>query len=444
MPKTNVTNQGVENLTDFQTALAALEASMRHEEEPEAIIDGLLRGTAEFYGADRAYVIEADWDLAIGLNTYEWCAAHAESQRDDMQFLNMEIFPRWKRHLEKSEPVIIENVEDLKEENPAEYAFFTKCEVQTLIATPFSKQLNQGYIGVDNPTRFGTDPAFLFIVAYAIVCELNEIKLLQAKDAASRASKYNPTDVYVNGFAGLEIINSGGTLTGDQIKADQSYTLLAYLFLNHNKTLPIENLAEVVCQYDASDNPYRAVKNVVYRTKRILSVIGLDTLIIGRGGTFILNPEYNIYTDFDRFEDACLRLKNEQNPERRSALYHGAVELYKGLLFPRINELWLIQQAMYYQSLFLQVIKGYIRTKMEIKDYILVQKAATEGLNIDPYDSELNTYVIISMCAQGNVSMAKTFLNTAQEHMSLAQIETAKKFIQKKSMCSCDEANAEP
>lgn len=59
---------------DFQTALGLLEERLRSLEDSEDIIDGLLQGAAEFYGAARAFVIEADWDLKIGLLTYEWCA----------------------------------------------------------------------------------------------------------------------------------------------------------------------------------------------------------------------------------------------------------------------------------------------------------------------------------------------------------------------------------
>lgn len=58
---------------DFQTALGLLEERLRSLEESEDIINGLLQGAAEFYGAARASVIEADWDLKIGLLTYECC-----------------------------------------------------------------------------------------------------------------------------------------------------------------------------------------------------------------------------------------------------------------------------------------------------------------------------------------------------------------------------------
>lgn len=63
---------------DFQTALRLLEERLRSLEDSEDIINGLLQGAAEFYGAARASVVEADWVLKIGLLTYEWCAEGVE------------------------------------------------------------------------------------------------------------------------------------------------------------------------------------------------------------------------------------------------------------------------------------------------------------------------------------------------------------------------------
>lgn len=82
-----------------------------------------------------------------------------------------------------------------------------------------------------------------------IVLELNEIKQQQSLLAATKASKYNPEDIHINFFGGMEIIGPKGTLTGEDIKADQCYLLLAYLILNHKKNFSIDTLAEIICPY---------------------------------------------------------------------------------------------------------------------------------------------------------------------------------------------------
>jgi len=414
----------------FHRGMSVLEASLRNTEDSEAIISGLLKGAAEFYGASRASVVEADWDLGIGVITYEWCKDGVSAQRDKLQCLPMEKFPRWRKALRANKPVVISDLQRLEKVYPDEAAFFREYGVTTLLAAPFSKRINQGFIAVDDPTRYTDDPVFLFIASYAVVVELNEIKQQQSLLAATKASKYNPEDIHINFFGGMEIISSKGTLTGEDIKADQCYLLLAYLILNHKKNFTVDTLAEIICPYDELDSPYKVVNNIVYRLRRTLSVIGLDKLVIGKNGTFQINPNFNIHTDFDRFEDACIQLKTEENPDMRHSLYHSAVDMYKGQLLPRCeHELWLMQLSMYYQSLYLQITKGYVCLKMECKDYILAQKTAIDALRFDPKDSELNMYAILAMGFQGNLSMAQTYYTAAKPYLALEHAEVIKKYL---------------
>ena len=191
----------------FHRGMSVLEASLRNTEDSETIISGLLKGAAEFYGASRASVVEADWDLGIGVITYEWCKDGVSAQRDMLQCLPMEKFPRWKKALKANKPLMISDLDGLAKSYPDEAAFFREYGVTTLLAAPFSKRINQGFIAVDDPTRYTDDPVFLFIASYAVVVELNEIKQQQSLLAATKASKYNPEDIHVNFFGGMEIIS---------------------------------------------------------------------------------------------------------------------------------------------------------------------------------------------------------------------------------------------
>jgi len=89
-----------------------------------------------------------------------------------------------------------------------------------------------------------------------------------------------------------------------------------------------------------------------------------------------------------------------------------------------------LQRAgMYYQSLYLQITKGYVRVKMECKDYILAQKTAIDALRFDPKDSELNMYAILTMGFQGNLSMAQTYYTAAKPYLALEHAEVIKKYL---------------
>lgn len=277
----------------FHRGMSVLEASLRNTEDSEAIISGLLKGAAEFYGASRASVVEADWDLGIGVITYEWCKDGVPAQRDMLQCLPMEKFPRWRKALRANKAVVISDLQRLEKVYPDEAAFFREYGVTTLLAAPFSKRINQGFIAVDDPTRYTDDPVFLFIASYAVVVELNEIKQQQSLLAATKASKYNPEDIHINFFGGMEIISSKGTLTGEDIKADQCYLLLAYLILNHKKNFTVDTLAEIICPYYI-----RALKQlgiaVIFEKENINSLEEDSELRITLSGAFAQSESESI------------------------------------------------------------------------------------------------------------------------------------------------------
>lgn len=407
-------------------AVISIEDSLRDVEESVEIIHSLLESICKFYQADRAYVLEADWDLGTGSNTYEYCAEGVETQIDVVQQIPMEIMPHWKNVFLSNQPMIIRDVEEIKDQYPDEYAILTKQGIHSVLATPFSKRINTGYLGVDNPHRYGDNPSYLLVLTYAIVAELNEIKLERSIDAVTRhtTTQRREQDVHINCFGGLEIVGARGVLTDDDIPSDQGVCLLGYLVLNSQRPRSIRELTHVLWPNEVVDNPYHDIKNVVYRLKRSLGLIGLDDLIIAQGGTFILNPKYVIHTDFDRFEDACNRIVNETNPEAKSSLYHGARALYKGQLLPRLDGAhWLIPRCTYYHNLSLRLYKGYIEHKFELHDYAAAQKAAIEAMTMDPYDTELMVAMTLSMCEQGNRSLAYGYFNSIKEYLTQDQID---------------------
>ena len=107
----------------FHRGMSVLEASLRNTEDSEAIINGLLKGAAEFYGASRVSVVEADWELGIGVITYEWCKDGVPAQRDMLQCLPMEKFPRWRKALRDNKPVVISDLQRLEKVYPKRPSF---------------------------------------------------------------------------------------------------------------------------------------------------------------------------------------------------------------------------------------------------------------------------------------------------------------------------------
>ena len=85
--------------------------------------------------------------------------------------------PRWRNAIEQNTPIIIENVEMLKETLPEEYDIFIRQEVKSILAVPFNKR-EKGVLLLRNPKRYADNPNFLRVMANIVIQEINEQKLL--------------------------------------------------------------------------------------------------------------------------------------------------------------------------------------------------------------------------------------------------------------------------
>lgn len=155
------------NGCEYLHILSDLETKLRNNTNPKEKIELALQGALMFYGADRAYVIEVDDELGIGVNTYECCAPGIAPEIDNLQFMPFEMFPRWLCSLKSDTPIIITDLEQIKTEFLEEYRYLEKRSVNSLLAVPFQKRLNAGFLGVDNPKRNVEDPGFYDLLSFA-------------------------------------------------------------------------------------------------------------------------------------------------------------------------------------------------------------------------------------------------------------------------------------
>lgn len=419
-----VTNKAeLDYAVNFVTALRSLEENLRDLENSQVIISGFLKAATEFYDADRAYVIEADWNENIAMNTHEWCKDGIEYQNEQLQYLEISDYSRWYSALKKNQPMIISNVELLLEDNAFEYEFFTKFGVHSLIAVPFSKRLSQGFIGVDNPKRHGADPTFLLLLACVIVQELNEIKLDKRLSAATLALKENPKGIYISCFGGLSVRGIEGVLSEDDFTSAQCYTMLAYLALIDNHRATPSRLARIIWSDECIDNPNRAVRNVAARLRTCLKVIGLDFLIIYDNGFYSLNQSMGLITDVNLFENLCLRMKQTDSAEEKYKLYESAIELFTGDLLPRLSDnINFIPNITYYHGMFVELITSYVEACLSEGQYIYAHRAVKEALTFDPYNGRLNMYLIILIYRQSGVGTAKSYYMNTKDTLSDEQL----------------------
>lgn len=421
-------NEGLEiqYLKDFANTLGELEVSFRNVEESKELIMGALQAAGHFYDADRVYVLEMDDEMQIGVNTYEWCSSNAPEALVHSQTFPLEQMPRLGQYLKMNKPLIVKDMEDLRVRYPSEHKVLSQQGITALLAAPYSKRINTGFIIADNPKKYATDPSLLLLLQYVIVLELNEIKQQKVLTFVSkRVSEQPKKDVHINMFGRLEIVSAQGALNEDDLSTEQGCNLLAYMVLNRKMGYSASMLYEALWPDLESDDPYSAIKSVVYRLRNTLGLIGLKDLIIASHGTFILNPAYTIYTDVDRLEGACKRIAASAKTESKKKLYEGLISLYKGgLLASHETYSWLLPKATYYQNRYIQQLKKYISLLNGQRDYFEIQKVAVEALAIDGRDGDLHYSLISAILDQGNKSVARIHYKQAEQYLSEEQKES--------------------
>lgn len=160
-------------------------------------LNSSLEELALFTNADRAYIFDYDWKQNVCNNTFEWCAPGIIPQIDDLQAVPLDMIVWWVEKHKKGEPLYIENVLSLPEEDGVRQILEPQ-EVKSLITLPIvSGEDCLGFVGFDSVHNFHRysekEQSLLSFYAQLIVNVQNRIELenelRQEKIKADAASK---------------------------------------------------------------------------------------------------------------------------------------------------------------------------------------------------------------------------------------------------------------
>lgn len=141
--------QELKNMLDVQTLITNCVRMLYAVDNLDQTINAVLTQIGEFLVSDRAYVFEIKDELMN--NTHEWTAPGISPQLEKLQQLDLSLISDWLPFFEKTDCIIIDDVEQLQKTNPAAYATLHAQEITSLIAAPiFLDNKLAGYIGIDN------------------------------------------------------------------------------------------------------------------------------------------------------------------------------------------------------------------------------------------------------------------------------------------------------
>lgn len=151
--------------------------------------------------------------------------------------------------------------------------------------------------------------------------------------------KENHSALNIKMFGKFQIENENGMLNKENMRSEMLTRLLAYMVSHREKDMTAQELIDVLWPDDQSDNPSGALKNLMYRLRKLMNrTWGEDGryIITGRGA-YQLNPELVVHVDIEEFEECCRQVFNSEDPAVQQENGKKAVELYQGMFLSELS-----------------------------------------------------------------------------------------------------------
>lgn len=221
--------------------------------------------------------------------------------------------------------------------------------------------------------------------------------------------KGNRSELTVKMFGKFQVENEKGILNKENMRSEMLTRLLAYMISRREKDMTAQELIDVLWPDDQSDNPAGALKNLMYRLRKLMSRTwgdGGKYIVTGRGA-YQLNPEFVFHIDIEEFEECCRQVFNSEDPAVQQENGKRAVELYQGMFLLELSsEYWVVSIATYYHSIYLTMVKKLAALLEKEKKFTDVEEICGKAIQIEPLDEEIHCFLLRAMIADNKQQLA--------------------------------------
>lgn len=402
-----------------ERTLTDIEAHLHSVENPEEIAMYALKATAEFYDGDWCGTIEGDlemgaWAPVIWYNV----SGHGMTPTNFKDMEETMYLERWVDAIYHAEPIIIPDTSAYKETNPEEYEIYQRLHAHSILAVPFWKN-PVGFLIVRNPKRFVNRSSFLQALAYVVFSSTTEKKLIErSQKAFSPEQIRSDKDVIINIFGNLEIYTSKGTLI-EELNSPKISRFLVYLLLHKDRPAAPRMICDEIWADEDNDNPGSKAKNLAFRLQSAFSIVSDYRLVVSTPQGYQINPELNIITDVDMFEEYWVQSQSAVTLETKIELLKQAIALYRGDILPTASsEHWLMPHELAYRYKCIGIYNELLKALFEAGNYTGVQHYASAALKLDRANVDAYYWLIRTMKIKDSAVLAKGELQLASHALT--------------------------
>lgn len=402
--------------SEFVETLCKLELQSHDQDNPEKIAMNALNTVAEFYDADWCGVVEADLIFHVW-NPIWWTSGKIHNDVVRKFFEQDKISPskEWINALHQGKCMIIEDTSIYKDLNPTEYENYKKLDISSLIAYPFWKN-PAGFLIVLNPKKHKTKISLIQVLSFVVYSAISESRHTAGSNRAFTTNEIRTDkDIVINLFGTFEIHTLKSVLKEDEINSPKIIRILTYLLLNPNQHCSPRRLCDEIWPDEIIDNPSGKIKSLIYRLHTLFSDVLDHKLIISTSRGYQLNPELNIVTDLQLFEDYWLLSQKTLSNKAKIEILKKLTNIYRGsLLSSATGEHWLMNLEIGFHHKYMGIINDLLKAFFEAENYDDIQEYASKALIVDNANKEVYYWLIKAMYKLGANGMARGELRNAE------------------------------
>lgn len=219
-------------------------------------------------------------------------------------------------------------------------------------------------------------------------------------------------------FGSFTLSSGDVEVNGRTLRSRRLELFLVYILLNRGDMLSQQSLIEAFWE-GRSDNPEGALKNMIYRLRTALKVLGPEEFICTIPGSYQWNPEIEVETDYERYEALAARLRKtapEENMEERKNLCREILKIYRGNVTPMIaDEPWILSRVIWYRTIFIDAAKILSGIYESEEDWEELENVCERALKVDALDEDLNCYQMKALYGQKKYEMVVVHYEKAEK-----------------------------
>lgn len=200
-------------------------------------------------------------------------------------------------------------------------------------------------------------------------------------------------------FGEFSIRKGDVVVSKDQSRTKKVWMLLEYLIANRHSEISQEKLIDLLWAEEDCDAPLNALKNLIYRCRKTLSVLDpeqKDNFIIFERNTYAWNNAIPMAVDIERFDEVYRLATRASAPDdERLAYLLEAISLYRGEFLPKSSySSWVVSKNAYYAGLYTDCIARAEPLLSKDGDYEQIIHICEHAVELYPFEEQLHRLLL--------------------------------------------------